>query len=1032
MSLFGASTTAAQAPAASTGPENASVFGNGLLLHQQNQQPTHIGPNGAAPQPAYFDALLQRGKKRQTEERVGALGDLPQLQLGLQDISRKVRNLGQGGPSAGLARGADARAHYVLSASGINTGQALRDLNDLSASTGATPQTIADHLAQNTTSEVKQTLAQKYQNDFQKMVDSHVAKAQDEFNKMIDEKLHGVDWDAQRQRIYEHFGLKKPQFDDGSTLSGGGSFGRSSRLRSRYGASAADKAFDVSMTRSVIGTPGPRGVRSSVFGDVAEKVPAGGMRPAPEDRGLRIKQEKYIERVKELNVARLQEKPYTLLQKFSEVEAEPSNDDASMLVHAYEALITITGEDASVDNLAAPGAVKERQYAAAYLDDNQSSTAAIRLRKRIANGSRKFLENLFYDQLEATVTRNPKEANIGGIPTALAKVKGYVRVRASRKELGPDTARMQNVGGDYCWPIIFYLLRSGLYQEALDYVDENAVAFRQFDKDFMKYLRAFVTHSDHRLPGEMQQSINRMYYERQRLEPEDNLDPYRMTCYKIIGRCDILKRNLDGITNDMMDWIWLQFAMVRESNRADEMAQDAFGLDELRLGFKDIGERYFGPGSEIANAPTTFFFMQVLAGSFEKAVADLYPQNYMSAVHFAIALDFYGLLRVADVSSNDDLLSHTSRELPQIAFGSMVGLYTRDFRTADATAAVDYLTLICLNGDLTGEIGKRQRGLCWQALNEVVLETREFAQLLGDIRSDGQRIKGSIEQRLRLINLDNERDFLKNITLVAARTAEEQSRVTDAALLFHLAEDFDKVIQVVSNAVSQALTTELGEQPNRLTPLKPRNAAQDPQQQQAQQGQQIQSSLSLTAVDDPIELARNMTDLYSTSPMYYSKIKENTRDCCDILLKLSEARSELEARNWPAVIDVSPPLRHICTFTFTNLLFYTQRITESRLLPTKANGNISATRSSAQAFHTLPAVVARTVGHAMLWTVIACSNNVDRLRNAEYELQSGREVIAMCVQTSKDVMVFAGLIRFKLPARVWDALAVAGGDLGAY
>ena len=130
--------------------------------------------------------------------------------------------------------------------------------------------------------------------------------------------------------------------------------------------------------------------------------------------------------------------------------------------------------------------------------------------------------------------------------------------------------------------------------------------------------------------------------------------------------------------------------------------------------------------------------------------------------------------------------------------------------------------MICLKEDLPGELGKRQREICYQALTEVVLETREFAQLLGDIRSDCQRIKGAVEQRLKLIGLENEQDFLKHITLVAARTAEEQSRVTDAALLFHLAEDYDKVIQIVNDAVSLALTTELGEQPARLTPLKPR------------------------------------------------------------------------------------------------------------------------------------------------------------------------------------------------------------------
>ena len=852
------------------------------------------------------------------------VGELPQLQLGLQDISRKVRNLGKGGPSSKLARGGDARAHYLLSASGVNTNQALRDLEDLTGASTARPTSTQDAVEISLAGDVKDALAKRYQSDFQKMVDSHIERAHEEFDRMIEERLHGVDWDAQRQRIYEHFGLKRPQdLPDVSPRDNGpsskSSFGRFSR-RDRFGGTSAMNGSTYGipgMSKSVIGTPGPRGARSSAFGDIGEKVATDGMRSAPEDGVLRRKQEKYGDGVKDLNIARLQGKVYPLLIRFSVIETEPSLEDTSMLVNAYQALVQIIGEDASKDNVADPGVIKERQYARDYLDDTPNATGQVLIRKRIINGSRTFLEKLYYNQVESTVSKNPREANMGGIPTSLAKVKGYVRVRASRKELGPDLELLQEVNGDYCWPLIFYAMRSGLYEEALQYIDENAAAFRQIDRQFMRYLRAYVANEDHRLPADLQTSINNEYSQRQRLAPEDSIDPYRMMCYKVVGRCDLGRRNLDNIASDMMDWIWLQFAMAREYSRVDEFAHEAFGLDDVRQSVKDIGERYFGPGSDIANAPTTFFLMQILAGMFEKAIADLYPHNYLSATHFAIALDFYGLLRVADFSNSDDLLTYTTRQQPQIAFGSMVGLYTRDFRTANATAAVDYISLICLNADLTGQLGKSQRELCHQALTEVVLETREFAQLLGDIRSDGQRIKGAIEQRLRLIGLENEQDFLKHITLVAARTALEQSRTTDSALLFHLAEDYNKVIKIVNDAVSLALTTDPGEQPARLTPLRPRNTDDHNNQSQDQQ----QASLSLTAIDDPIQLAKDMRHLYRSSAMYFGKIDKANDDACDVLLRLADARDELERSKWSYVVDVSflrplcPPLLSVSLYT---------------------------------------------------------------------------------------------------------------------
>ena len=271
--------------------------------------------------------------------------------------------------------------------------------------------------------------------------------------------------------------------------------------------------------------------------------------------------------------------------------------------------------------------------------------------------------------------------------------------------------------------------------------------------------------------------------------------------------------------------------------------------------------------------------------------------------------------------------------------------------------------------------------------------------------------------------MENEQDFLKHVTLVAARTAEEQSRTTDAALLFHLAEDYGKVIQVVNEAMSLALTTELGEQPACLTPLKPRATKGESSQQQG--------SLSLTAVDDPIELARNMAGLYSSSQMYYSKIKDQIRDSCSVLLQLADARKALEESNWPHVIDVSPLSTN--TVGLPNIIANNlQYVAGSRLLPTEAEGNISAIRHSAQAFNQLPPVVARTIGYVMLWTVIACSNNVEKLRGAEFETGAQQETIQRCIQTNKDVMVFGGLIRFKLPGRVWETLASVGGDLGAH
>jgi len=233
----------------------------------------------------------------------------------------------------------------------------------------------------------------------------------------------------------------------------------------------------------------------------------------------------------------------------------------------------------------------------------------------------------------------------------------------------------------------------------------------------------------------------------------------------------------------------------------------------------------------------------------------------------------------------------------------MLGFYTRDFRAGNVEAAVDYLTLICLNGNLPGAIGKSQASLCHEALRELVLETREFAQLLGDIRSDGTRLKGVIERRLKLIALSDQEEFLKLITMQAASVADDSGRITDAVLLYHLAEDYDNVIAIINRALSEAIAVDIGQEQIRLQPLKPRAVAQQEQDQQLQRPDG--SSLSLTSVDDPVVLARNMISLYNASALYFQKIRAVNRDACGLLLRMSEAKAKVASGQWSEAIDVS-------------------------------------------------------------------------------------------------------------------------------
>ncbi|KAL7272348.1 nuclear pore complex subunit [Rhizina undulata] len=135
----------------------------------------------------------------------------------------------------------------------------------------------------------------------------------------------------------------------------------------------------------------------------------------------------------------------------------------------------------------------------------------------------------------------------------------------------------------------------------------------------------------------------------------------------------------------------------------------------------------------------------------------MYSNQHVDGVHFAIGLTYYALRCYVCIH-----IVIGSKGEKQINFPRLISYYTRDFRTPNAEEAVDYLSLICLNGDLPLP-GPNQLQLCHEALRELVLETRELPKFIGDVRADGTREKGAIEGRMKLIRLEDRREFPKGL-----------------------------------------------------------------------------------------------------------------------------------------------------------------------------------------------------------------------------------------------------------------------------
>lgn len=90
-------------------PPQSSIQGQPLNQSTAGQEPARS--DGHATQPAFFNSLLERGKKRPLSAtgQNNSFEELPSLQLGLDDIRRKARELGGGAkdtPQSGLSTNA--------------------------------------------------------------------------------------------------------------------------------------------------------------------------------------------------------------------------------------------------------------------------------------------------------------------------------------------------------------------------------------------------------------------------------------------------------------------------------------------------------------------------------------------------------------------------------------------------------------------------------------------------------------------------------------------------------------------------------------------------------------------------------------------------------------------------------------------------------------------------------------------------------------------------------------------------------------
>lgn len=214
----------------------------------------------------------------------------------------------------------------MLAASGVSPGHALRDLKALDPQVPiATPPKDQDSFDPDN----QKFLRNMQQRGRQVMIAESLARTHKDFDAFLGDKID-LDWEDQRRKIFQHFGLAQK---DGAPGEGKGTFGRSTRQSKQFGSTQGQGPPNASrrsvfgrsgLEKSVIGTPGT-GKSQQLFEDTHDRNDKS-TGNSSDLRFLREKMRLYADKVQLLNSARLQARTFPVLHEFSEVEEYAGGD----------------------------------------------------------------------------------------------------------------------------------------------------------------------------------------------------------------------------------------------------------------------------------------------------------------------------------------------------------------------------------------------------------------------------------------------------------------------------------------------------------------------------------------------------------------------------------------------------------------------------------------------------------------------------------------------------------------------------------
>ncbi|KAE9358718.1 hypothetical protein PR003_g1125 [Phytophthora rubi] len=732
-----------------------------------------------------FRALYQSSLKLTTS--LGELG-IPRLEKRLEqldDASRAQAPSGSGSRKRPAAGGAD-KANFLLAAKGIDAEKLSKELQQFEIAPEFEPETP-----------LGETDLEGYLAHHHEMI---VLTAIEDVNRRTVEATHDRmnramidDFEDAKQRLLEDLG--------GAKQLGVRNYPRALEQDGSIFASAAREKRQALEPASGLGLSGASFAGQPRFQALNNSTSSLHMSQLHVENAMTDEMKQYYSVIKELNSSRVPNthSQFELARHFQRVCA--ANVSVSVTGSKWEAVLKcwqlvndmLVGGDATKPN--APK-LAEREFAAVREGSDEAQRKL--LQHRFAFGARVFLENQFRAFVQETVQKN--NLATGGIPDLVSTIRAFVKHLHSSRYAANGSGSSTDV--DNIWAIVYYCLRCGGDQEAVNFATSMSGADSPIDADVLSALRYRARQKSlyadrnanplnafsKQFPAEFDRLVDR--YHRlvsTSIDAVPVVNPFERCVVNLLCFGNV-NASESRVLTTVEDYLWQRLCFIQRVAATSSGPDSTYTITKLSHSIQRFGPTHFEGGAQPGGGNfTAFLYFEILliTQEFEKAIKYLASKGFLQeAVHFAITLNHFGLLECTSFSMGEE--DETTIDLVRL-----VRQYIHGFQRANAAESADYVACI---SDLSAKK---------ELLAELLLDTRKFDVLAGFTNNtDGSRTRGLYDHLLK----DEPEDEVKELILSAARKAEARGRPHDAFALLKSAGDIEGAIVLLNSQLSSTLS----------------------------------------------------------------------------------------------------------------------------------------------------------------------------------------------------------------------------------